>query len=299
MSVCVIYRQKGVALIVVMWVVAALALLVGGMLAVSRAEVHRAQIHQTVGHTTALGDAAIQLAALEWKVSPPLPPRRLEMHYQLEGVPVTVRITPVNGYISLNGASEALLHDLFHFAGGVDEARATELAQRVIDWRDPDEMPLPQGAEISEYVSENVPWRPRNGRFLVIEDLMQVLGMDFEVFDRIRSLVTVWSSASGVDPRSASEGVLAILAAGDRNQALQIMRALDAGDQTVNTTGLNQAHLTSSSGGSILHMEAIMPADEQRMAIRGRWISLMPDHEGAPWRTLAVEPVYFIRGGME
>ena len=290
--------QKGVALVAVLWIVAALALLVGGMAAMSRAEVQRAQTHQAVGQVTVLGDAAIQLAVLDWKVTPPQPVRRVQTQYQVEGVPVVVRITPASGYISLNGAPESLLHDLFRYGADVDEVRATALAQSVIDWRDTDETPLPQGAEAPAYVAAGLPWRPRNGRFIAVEDLLQVIGMDLDVFDRIRSLVTVWSSAGGVDPRSAPEDVIAILAAGNLDQARRIVQGLDAGDPTIDMTTLNQAHL-GASGSSILHIEAIVPVDEHRSAVRARWVGLAPNPEGAPWKTLSAERVYFIQGRVE
>lgn len=287
--------QHGVALVAVMWIVAALTLLVAGMLAVSKAEVRAAQTRAQVGGVTGLGDAAIQLAVLDWRTAPVPPDRLLRTRYRVDGVPISVAVIPASGYIDVNTAPETLLQALFVHGAGASPELARTLGQRIIDWRDPDDAALPDGAEAEAYATAGVAWRPRNGRFIVLEDLMQVLGLDFEMFDMIRPFVTVWSgSGQGVNPLAAPPEVLAILAAGNRDRAELIAAARDAGDPAIDMTMLEQAHLNSGSGGNILHVLASVPAGQGRFGVRGRWIQLSPDEDGAPWKTISAEPVRFV-----
>lgn len=288
---------RGAALVAVMWMVAALTLLVGGILGVSRAELRGAQTFTSAATAAAVGDAAIQLAALEWTVAPPDVPALTRKAYEFDGWQVAVRIVPANGYVDLNGAPEPLLIDLFRYGAGLDDAAAEMFAQRIIDWRDPDDGASPRGAEAEAYAAAGVGFRPRNGRFAAVEDLMQVLGMELDLFDRIRPFVTVWagSGARGVDPMAAPPEVLAILAGGDASRVAAIAGARDAGDLSADTTALEQAHLARGRT-TTLHVEAAIPDGDGRLAVRGRWISLERSPDGAPWKTVATEAVRFVPG---
>lgn len=290
------FSQSGTALVAVMWMVAALSLLVGAMLGVSRAELRVAQTYTSATAAAALGDAAIQLAVLEWKTVPPVPPRLVNREYRFDDHAITVRIVPGNGYIDVNGAPESLLADLFRFGAGLDDIAAETLAQRIVDWRDADDAALPRGAEIADYFAAGVVQRPRNGRFATVEDLLQVLGIDLDLFDRIRPFITVSSGGEGrgVDPMAAPAEVLVVLAGGDASRVAGFVAARDAGDPTVDATMFNPAHLAYGGGTASLHIEAAVPVGDGRLAIRGRWIVLAAGQDGTPWQTIVTEPVRFV-----
>lgn len=286
--------QRGLALVAVLWMVSALSLLVAGLLSVSRAEIRSAQTHVAIAQAAALGDAAIQLAVLEWRTAPTPRAGLTELDLDIDGRPLHVVIQPGSGFVDLNQAPESLLVDLLQLGGGLDAEAAETLAQRVIDWRDPDDAPHPRGAEAEAYAAAGVRYRPRNGRFVVVEDLLQVLGFDYEVFDRIRGLVTVWSGSTpgGVNPRAASVPVLSILAGGDSAQAMRL--AAGRNDPTLDTTMLNQAHLYAGAT-EVLRVEAVVALGDGVIGRRARWLKPVPDEDGAPWVTLALEPVRLSR----
>ncbi|MDR2690191.1 MAG: general secretion pathway protein GspK [Azoarcus sp.] len=287
-------RQRGLALVAVLWIVVALGILVGSIVAIAKSEIRAAQIRVQSVRTVALGDAAIQLAVLDWQNAAPTPDRLMRAVYTFDGVDVAVEIVPATGYINLNNAQEPLLQALFMTAAGLSADEALTLAQRVIDWRDIDDAPMPQGAEAEQYFAAEVSWRPRNGRFLAPEDLMQVLGVDFDLFAIISPFVTAWSGAAGVNPLAAPETVLGILCGGDASCVARIATARDAGEIGIDTTMLEQSYLATGNVGNILHVSASLPVEPGLRAVRERWVQLAADVDGSPWKTLRAEPVRFV-----
>jgi general secretion pathway protein K len=282
----------------VLWVVAALALLVASLALVAKNEVRAAQARVSGGEAAALGDAAIQLAVLDWKTVTPPPDRLMRAQYTFEGVTIDVELIPAAGYVDLNTATESLLQAVFIHGAGLDADVARSLAQRIIDWRDTDTAPLPYGAEAEAYEAAGVNWRPRNERFIVPEDLLQVLGVDLDLYAKIAGFFTVWSGSSGVDPRAAPIEMLFVLAAGDEAVASRIATARDAGQIGIDTTMLDPSWLTGSGNRNTLHVLASVPVEAgvggQQRAVRGRWVRLTPEKDGTPWKTIRTEPVRFI-----
>ncbi|MDR3212726.1 MAG: general secretion pathway protein GspK [Azoarcus sp.] len=284
----------GFALIAVLWIVAALTVLVVSLLTISHGEMAETQLRLDSGRAEALGDAAIQLAVLDWMSAEPLPDRLLRTHYTFDGVDIEVETVPASGYVDLNNAPENLLQTLFTHGVGLPPADALQLAQRIIDWRDNDEDPLPHGAEATSYAAAGLGWRPRNGHFLVPEDLLQVLGVDFDLFARIQPFVTVWSSGgAGVNPMAAPAPMLVVLCQGNESEARRIAMARDAGESGIDTSRLEPTFLRAGSVGNVLHVLASIPVDGDRRAVRGRWVLLRSDPDGTPWQTIRAEPVRF------
>ena len=124
-------RNRGMALVAVLWIVAALSILVTGMVKVQRDEIRLvSSARQTVqGH--AMANAAIQMVLQEMasRNEPVSRLSRVEVSYA--GVAISVEITPLNGMIDINRASGPLLAALFAVAGGLDADRASALAGRM------------------------------------------------------------------------------------------------------------------------------------------------------------------------
>lgn len=290
-------RQPGVALVAVLWMVAALSLLATALAADTRAQLRGAQVARAFAEAAALGDAAIQLAALDMSSGAPPVTRLTRRAYRLDADVIEVEIVPASGFVDLNDASEPLLHDLFRYGAGLDESAADTLAQRLIDWQDPDPAALPLGAEDEDYAEAGVPYRTRGGPLETTEDLLQVLGVDFDVYDRLRDLVTVYSGAAGVDPLAAPPAVLQVLAGGNAEAAARIAAARDAGEPLIDTTALVQAHLVAASG-LVYRLEARVRTSGGLILARGRWVDLgARGAAGQPWRTLRIEPVHGVRAG--
>jgi general secretion pathway protein K len=291
-------RQAGVALVAVLWMVAALALLAAALAATSRADLRSAQAARAFAEAAALGDAAIQLAALELRSMPSPPARPGRESYEIDGRRVDILVSPVGGFVDLNRAPESLLHDLFRHGAGVDEALAETLAQRIIDWRDADRSALPHGAEDDAYAAAGVRYRTRGGPFESPEDLLQVLGLSFDVYDKVTAFVTVYGRAPRVDPLAAASGLLRVLARGDDAHAGRVAAARDSGESIIDMSAFVQEHLQRSSSGTRFRIEARIGDDGARRLARVRWIDLANKGAGGlPWRTLRAEPVRAIDPG--
>ncbi|MDD3650719.1 general secretion pathway protein GspK [Immundisolibacter sp.] len=277
-------RQRGVALAAVLWMVAALSVLALGLAATARTEVRSAQGVRARAEAAALGDGAIQLAVLELRSAAAGYEDYRQFHYLLGEREIIVTATPAGGLIDLNQASEELLAALFAGSGGVDPEQAAQLAHRVLAWRTPG-----LAVEAEDYAAAGVAFRPRGGPFEYPEDLLQVLGVDYDLYVKVRGLITVRGGSAGVAPKSASEAVLTLLAGGD--QALAARIALQRGeDPATDFTALD--HRFVAGGGSpVYRMEARVRIGD-RSYVRTRWLDLSaaaPD--GRPWRSFRVEAV--------
>lgn len=277
-------RQAGVALVAVLWMVAALSVLALGLAAATRSEVRSAQGVRARAEAAALGDAAIQLAVLELRSAAEGYEDHRQFDYPLDGREVRVTAVPAGGLIDLNQASEQLLAGLFAGTGEVDPELAAQLAQRVVAWRTPGLV-----VEAEDYVAAGVGIRPRGGPFEYPEDLLQVLGVGYPLYARVRDLITVRGGGAGVAPKAASEAVLTLLAGGDRELAARIAeRRLE--DPATDFTGLDNSFL---GGGTspVYRMDARVRMDGH-IYLRTRWLDLSQGSpDGAPWRSFRVEPV--------
>lgn len=271
---------RGFALVAVMWMLAALALLVAGLMGAARTEIRSLQGAQEVARAAALGDAAIQVVLQSLQTSGDRPTRMARHEVVFDGVAIAVRILPAEGFVDLNVAEEGLLAQLFTFAGGVDPGLAETLAQAVGEWRTHGPAAEPAGMAGG---------RGRTG-FDSIEDLLQVPGFDFMLFDRIRDLVTIVSGATGVDPLAASPEVLFVLASGNRDAAASISARRDTGDPVIDMTSLTHAQ-PNSAGGTLYRLDALTPSSEKVRHVRSAWVSLAGEAEGMPWQILEVMPV--------
>lgn len=283
--------EQGLALIAVLWIVASLSLLAVGLSATTRSELRGAQSVQSAAVATAAGDAAIQMAILEMLSTGTQLDSLVYKTYLFQGREIRVEAAPANGMININLASDVLLQDLFVFGAGMEEAAAEALAQRVIDWRSPE-----SALEAEDYEAAGVAFRPRGEPFAYPEDLLQVLGVSFDVYDKVRGLITTHGDAPGVHPLAATVDVLKVLARGDADLAARIAAGRDEQDPAIDLTGLTQQHF---SGGftRVYRIAAHVPIGERRI-VREHWVDLgqSSEHNGMQWKTLGVSAARSFEG---
>lgn len=285
--------SAGLALVAVLWIVAALSVLITGLVANSRADLRGVYNLRAVVEHTAVGDGAITLAAAAMLAeSGPEPVRLFE--FRIEDRPVNVEVLPAAAFIDLNLASQELLRDTLWHGAGLAEQDAQVLAERIVDWRDVDEDALPNGAENAAYEAAGSPFRPRNGPFESVDDLIQVLGVSLELHDKLRGLLTIHSDSAGVDPRYAPPAVLTVLAAGNADAVDRVVSARLGNDPLSDMTGLTQKHLATATGRRY-RFDAWRQDGNVRLS-RVRWLDLArPAVMGVPWTELGAEPVVSAR----
>jgi len=284
-------RTEGMALVAVLWMVAALMVTATGLVYAVRGEVRTVSSFREMAAAGALGDAGIVLAARELAGARNRESRMLQSEVSFEQVAVGVRIVPLTGLIDLNSAPEPLLTDLIAIAGEVDRGRAARLAQRIIDWRDADDQSQPDGAEDAAYAAAGSPFRTRGGPFESPEDLLQVLGIDFDLYERIRPLVTVHMRGNGrIDPAAAPLPVLRVLAGGNEQVAGAYAGAREASGALADTTRFPAAFIARTPSSRYL-IEASVPLSNGAVLVTRRILDVASAQEGLPWETLWAERV--------
>lgn len=289
-------RQRGVALAVLVWFLAAMSLLVGAIAMQARVDIKLTQLHASRAKAEAAGDGAIQLALTdmllrerEINFDPSVP---FAVEYRRGGLDIKVKLLPVTGLIDLNRATEDLLARLFVSVEGVDEGRARELAFNVVQWRS-------AGGAIEESGAGDGPNRNetgvelRNARLEAIEDLLLVPGVDRGIFDSVRDAIYVSQRGqSGVDWMSAPASVLRALGDLDEQQARQL---IEARDQEDGPEGVAPAEIDTSFQQSDrlsdYRVDAVVSSGADRF-LRRRWVERGPSgRDGLPWSYFRSEPV--------
>jgi len=221
-------RQRGVALLTVLWLVGLLTLLVGGYSLLVRTEVQlaRQQVQQQQARLLAEAGVALTLRQL-------LQPGSEALQWGRDGAPHPLRLEPgelqlevrdASGYIDLNRAQRPLLAALLRHLEVPFEARQ-RLLDRILDWRDADDLVRLQGAERRDYLAEGRQYGPKNDGFERVDELLWVPGMDAALLARARPYLTLYSGRDGVNPRAASPAMLKLLTANDEALVADILAA--------------------------------------------------------------------------
>lgn len=228
----------------------------------------------------ALAEGAVLLAMRDLSAGKGAAALPLETSISLGGTPIRIRMASAAGWLDINTAPPERLERLLAHIGGLDRREAQVLAARIVDWRDPDTVATPGGAEDEAYESAGSVYRTRGERFATPEDLLQVLGVSFEVFDRIRGFVTTEGSGDGVlDARSAPQALLEAMGES----------ALPAG--SFNAAGVPPEFL---GAGNALRVEARISAGGRREYVHVAWIRINAASEGSlPIEVLRTEPPTF------
>ena len=103
-------------------------------------------------------------------------------------------ITDDSGKIDINaaGSNGDLLTNLF-VTHGVALDKAQALSDAVQDWIDSDDNTRPNGAEIAQYKAAGLSYGPKNAPFDTVSELQQVLGMTYDLYQKIEPGITIYS----------------------------------------------------------------------------------------------------------
>lgn len=205
--------SRGIALIVVMWILVLLSITVGIYAVLARTEGLQARFLFDETAARYAAEAGVHRAVFEMRSPDP------ETRWVPDGRPYTiefadaeveVRITDESGKININQADAELLTEFF-LSRGVEEIEAMHLAEAIEDWRDEDELPRMYGAEIDEYYGAGYPYGPANEPFHSVDELQQVIGMSWDLYRQVEPFVSVQGGRGQVNPAFAPAEVLAAL----------------------------------------------------------------------------------------
>lgn len=203
-------RQRGIALVLVLWVTVLLSVIVGSFALISRVETLQARNQLDVTRAFFAAEAGLHRAAAAMSVNDPqqawVPDgRTYEMTFG--DAELEIRVVDESGRIDLNAAQQQQLIDLF-MASEVEIEDAEALADAILDWRDPDDLVRPFGAEDPQYESAGYEYGSKDAPFDTIEELQQVIGMNYELYRQVEPAVTVYSGRSQVNLNMAPREVL-------------------------------------------------------------------------------------------
>lgn len=203
-------RQRGVAFLVVLWVIALVTVLLGSFAVIARTE--NLQARHLLDSTRAryAAEAGVNLASWALRL-PDMQARWVgdgrPYTFQFGDAKVEVKVLNESGKIDINVADQDQLQRLFETAG-LDPDQAQTMAARVMDWRDPDDLVSPNGAEKSDYKRDGLSYGPANTTFTTVGELQQVLGMDYALYKKLEPAITVYSGSGTPNPMYAPQQAL-------------------------------------------------------------------------------------------
>ena len=201
-------RQRGLALIVVLWAAILLALIAGGVARLSRADLNLARNLVEATKAELAADSALWTAVYTIVNDGPAawPPDGTVYAWRFGGSEVRVRVTDELGRIDINAAPPELLAALFVAAGTAPE-EATELADAVVEFRNQG-IEDPGSFETGQILGTPV------AAFALTDGLAQVPGMPPGLQNRIADAITVYTGQAQPRRGVTSPLVLAAIEGG-------------------------------------------------------------------------------------
>ena len=220
--------QQGAALVLVMWLVAAMAITVGGALTLARDEVNLASARLGEAQAFVIGKGIARLAVLDrarartasnddGEVDEAALTRVFRAQYELDGFRIAATVYPASGFVSVAEADTEVWQRLLAGVGALDEGSAASLAQQIVE-ADPKARSAGAGPKGSfQWYS-----RHRQARAgIYVEQLLGVEGMNRAVYDRIRPSISPFNVGSGVDAASAPPEIRAAFGDGLGEESAQ------------------------------------------------------------------------------
>lgn len=260
--------QQGFALIAVLWLVAALSVLVGGIMLTVRAELRTAGFARQSVIAQAVGEGAMQIALQQLIVSGQQVDKIIQGPVAYAGQNIDVILTPMNGFIDLNRAPAPLLAAAFQFAGGLDQGAATNLANAIDALRT---QPGPSG-------------KPPG--FESVEDLMLVPGVDYPLYSRVAPALTTEAGGTGmVNVQAAPPIVLNIVAGGNEAAVGSFLQSRGGDNIGADTSTMNSAFIQSGAASKVVELQARVPLpDGGAIIVIRRYLIGSAMKDGLPWR---------------
>jgi general secretion pathway protein K len=204
-------RDGGAALLAVLWFVAAVSALAVTFLRLATGDrfLIVTQISATQARALAEEGLGRTLILLNNRADKPLPKL---ISWQLPDGQIDARVEGETGRIDLNASDKQLIARLARVVG-VPADKADAIGDAVQDWRDPDDLRQPKGAERQDYAAADRGYGPANRPFRSVEELRYVLPVDADAYTRMAPYLTVYSGRPTPDPRLAPPPVVAAVGA--------------------------------------------------------------------------------------
>lgn len=201
--------DDGAALIIVTWLTFVLSLVALGLMALTLSQRQALESISSDTRDKLLVQAAIEIFFRKYFYDPDEEVYR-NASFDIDGVSIDIIVQFEDGKVNINRAGIPMLSALFA-SKGLSHAQAISLAESIVDWRDMDDVALPNGGEYEAYQSAGSYYLPRNGPFETLGEVRRVAGMSESLFQCVRRLMTPYSLVSDLRLQGASEQARDIL----------------------------------------------------------------------------------------
>lgn len=203
-------NRRGIALVLVLWVMALLTVIAGEFCHAVRTEANVTRNFKEETQTRYVAMSGIFLTIQELVVNgylsrPVSAPgseqtpedARWRINAEIPAVPIGggwVKVEKGNesGKVNLNRAGDRLLRMVLN-AFPIEETDKTIIVDSIQDWRDRDSFHRANGAEDDYYLSLPQPYKCKNGDFTSVEELLLVRGVTSQIFyGGLKDMVSVY-----------------------------------------------------------------------------------------------------------
>lgn len=228
-------NQRGIALLLVLAVIAILGIIIVGLWEVSEYSQDDRSKEKFKFQAKQLAESGGAIA-----MHPDVPPGDPVLRKDFgDGRSYSVRITTEGGRIRINSIHDEIIRatvlELF-IRWGVDASPAAIATDSLADWIDTDSEPSPNGAEKVFYTSLEYPQYPLNRDFTSLEEMLLVRGMDqvARINPRWRDYFTLYSDGV-IDVNAAPAETLEALFLTTQDSARSFEAARNGNDGIVGT----------------------------------------------------------------
>ena len=185
-------RQRGFALLIVLWTVGFLALLGTQIVAAGRSDTQLADNVRQEAVLEAAAAGAIQKVTflILGAKDPRFQTYGVMSELRVGETPVLVRVENEGDRVNLNTASAVVLRSLIIEVGGAP-GLADRLAAAILDWRTAGGNARPRGAKAADYRAAGRDYGPPGTPFESVGELADVLGVTPDLFARMAPHLTV------------------------------------------------------------------------------------------------------------
>ncbi|MEW6003224.1 MAG: helix-hairpin-helix domain-containing protein [Nitrospirota bacterium] len=217
--------QKGIALLLILWVLTILMVIVLSFSYMARTETYSTLSFKEGIEKKFLAEAGIERGIMELfyrNINKNLPMTEDMEVWKTDGRPYSgqigdgyysVRIMDESGKVDINTVSEVILKNLF-INLGVQTEEVDTIVDSIMDWKDPDDFHRLHGVESDYYMSLPNPYKAKNANFDTLEELLLVKGMTSEILyggaekKGIIDFLTVNSGTNEININAAPKEVL-------------------------------------------------------------------------------------------
>lgn len=223
-------RQRGFALIFVLWVMALVTVMAGTYAYSKRLEAAGARNELDSAAARYLAEAGVKRAL--YALGDPDPQQRWpadgkEQLWSMGDARLWIAIQDTTGLIDINRADLAIIDGILEVVG-VEANRRRQITDAVGDWRDRDSVRRANGAEDGDYAAAGSAHGAKDGRFDDVSELGLLPGMTARDVRMLEEFLTVYGGGRDVNPAVAPKSVLLALEKSGLGSAVARPGARDA-----------------------------------------------------------------------